>query len=203
MFRLMLIALLTLTLAGAMPAAAQAQSQSSTVSGRRVTWTLIGGGIGFGGGVLLGVAKFDDAINSDRKVWTTALVSAAGGAVLGNLLSRPRRPRRPGPPPAPGAPADQGDSLTNGMLTGALAGAAVGMWYVPKANCNKDDRECPTALRLAVGIPAIAGGAALGALVDRMVGRHAVAASGRPAPTTFVAPVVGRRALGVHILRSF
>lgn len=200
MFRIVLIALLTLTMAGAMPAAAHAQSQSSTVSGRRVTWTLIGGGIGFGGGVLLGVTKFDDAINSERKVWTTALVSAAGGAVLGNLLSRPRRP---GPPPAPGAQAGQGDSLTNGMLTGALAGAAVGMWYVPKANCNEDDRECPTALRLAVGIPAIAAGAALGALVDRMVGRQAVAASSRPTPTTFIAPVVGRRALGVHILRSF
>ena len=35
-----------------------------------------------------GLAAFDDSVNSDRKVWTTALVSAAGGAVGGYFIGR-------------------------------------------------------------------------------------------------------------------
>jgi len=36
----------------------------------------VGGG-GFVMGLIAGLAVFDDATNSDRKVWTTALLSAA------------------------------------------------------------------------------------------------------------------------------
>jgi hypothetical protein len=56
--------------------------------GFKPVWTGIGAGAGFGLGVWAGLAKFDDAINSDRKVWTTAIVSAAVGGVLGFLVDR-------------------------------------------------------------------------------------------------------------------
>jgi hypothetical protein len=54
----------------------------------RTIFTLAGGGGGFAVGVFAGLAAFDDAINSDRKVWTTAILSAAGGAVGGYFLGR-------------------------------------------------------------------------------------------------------------------
>ena len=55
---------------------------------KRVVWTLVGIGAGFGAGLFLGLNAFDDSINSDRKVWTSALVGAAAGGLAGNLLSR-------------------------------------------------------------------------------------------------------------------
>ena len=63
------------------PAPAQAR-------GFRPIWTAVGAGAGFGLGVWVGLTKFDDAINGDRKVWTTAIVSAAIGGVLGYLVDR-------------------------------------------------------------------------------------------------------------------
>ena len=55
---------------------------------KRVVWTLVGIGAGFGAGLFLGLNAFDDAVNSDRRVWTSALVGAAAGGLAGNLLSR-------------------------------------------------------------------------------------------------------------------
>jgi hypothetical protein len=54
----------------------------------RTIFTLAGGGGGFAVGLVAGLAAFDDATNSDRKVWTTAALSAAGGAVGGYFLGR-------------------------------------------------------------------------------------------------------------------
>jgi hypothetical protein len=38
--------------------------------------------------MMLGLSAFDDAIDSDRKVWTSAAVGAAAGGLLGNLIGR-------------------------------------------------------------------------------------------------------------------
>lgn len=54
----------------------------------RTILTLAGAGGGFTLGVFAGLSAFDDAINSDRKVWTTAVISAGGGAVAGYFLGR-------------------------------------------------------------------------------------------------------------------
>jgi hypothetical protein len=74
----------------ATPAAADttrdAPKASSTT--KRVIWTAIGAGAGFAAGVFIGLNKFDDALYADRKIWTTAIVSAAAGGVAGALLSR-------------------------------------------------------------------------------------------------------------------
>ena len=64
-------------------------SKASADSGsKRVLWTIVGIGAGFGAGLFLGLNAFDDSINSDRKVWTSALVGAAAGGLAGNLLGR-------------------------------------------------------------------------------------------------------------------
>ncbi len=66
-------------------ATAQGVRHSSTP-----VWTFVGAGAGFGLGVWAGLTAFDDAINSARKVWTTAIVSAIAGGVLGYLVDRQR-----------------------------------------------------------------------------------------------------------------
>ena len=50
----------------------------------------MGIGAGFGVGVWAGLTAFDDSVNSDRKVWTSAIVAAAAGGVLGYLVDRHR-----------------------------------------------------------------------------------------------------------------
>ncbi|MCI0349236.1 MAG: hypothetical protein L0Z53_07420 [Acidobacteriales bacterium] len=66
----------------------QPASKSTESHKYRTIFTIAGGGGGFAVGVFAGLAAFDDAINSDRKVWTTAILSAAGGAVGGYFLGR-------------------------------------------------------------------------------------------------------------------
>ena len=48
---------------------------------RRPLWTLVGVGAGFGAGLWAGMMAFDESINSDRKVWTSAIVGAAAGGI--------------------------------------------------------------------------------------------------------------------------
>src|SRR5262245_12839564 len=79
------------------PAIAQAQPASASRSSHRVAWTMVGAGAGFGLGLYVGLNAFDDAVNSDRKLWTTALVSAAAGGTIAWLLARPHTPPRPRP----------------------------------------------------------------------------------------------------------
>jgi len=59
-----------------------------------------------------------------------------------------------------------GDSLRNGILIGAGVGAVVGMVLAPPAFCGGNDSECAAIVRVAIGLPAIAGGVGIGALVD-------------------------------------
>ena len=73
--------------------AGHAQTRSNS---RTVLWTVVGAGAGFGLGLFLGLNAFDDAINSDRKVWTSAIVGAAAGGTVGYLVGRSQR-RAPGP----------------------------------------------------------------------------------------------------------
>jgi hypothetical protein len=63
------------------------------------------------------------------------------------------------------------DTLWNGMLIGAGVGAAVGMLVAPQAFCGSNDSECAVIVRTVIGLPAIAGGIGIGALVDGLVSR--------------------------------
>jgi hypothetical protein len=81
-----------LTCAGCMAVSsiAHAQTRSAQTSRATVTWTIGGAGAGFGVGLWAGLSAFDDAINSERKVWATAVVGAAVGAVGGYLIGKAR-----------------------------------------------------------------------------------------------------------------
>lgn len=74
-----------------------AQTTSKKSSRSTAIWTAAGAGAGFGIGLTAGLNKYDDAINSDRKVWTSAIVGAAIGAAGGYLISRLRNRARPAP----------------------------------------------------------------------------------------------------------
>ena len=83
---------IALLVASVTPAAAQngsrASNSSNSSAGRRVGWALVGAAAGFGLGAWYGLHKFDDAVNSDRKVWTSAIVGAVVGGVTVALVSR-------------------------------------------------------------------------------------------------------------------
>jgi hypothetical protein len=81
----------------------EAQTPANPSSRGTVAWTIAGAGGGFGIGLWVGLTKFDDSINSDRKVWTTAIVGAAVGAVAGYFFGRSRA-SRPSPSPSRTAP---------------------------------------------------------------------------------------------------
>jgi hypothetical protein len=74
--------------------AAHAQSARSSGSRHAAAWIAIGAGGGFGAGLWAGLRGFDQSINSDRKVWTTATVSATAGGVLAYFLTRNKDGRR-------------------------------------------------------------------------------------------------------------
>lgn len=88
-----IVAAATLALA-VMAAPAHAQHTSGG-GGKTAAWTAVGAGAGFGVGLWAGLTAFDDAINSDRKVWTSAIVGAVAGGTLSYLLSRTRRQPAP------------------------------------------------------------------------------------------------------------
>jgi hypothetical protein len=48
----------------------------------------VGAGAGFAVGLLIGFSAFDQAINSDQKIWTSAAVGAAAGGIGGWLWAR-------------------------------------------------------------------------------------------------------------------
>lgn len=80
------------------PAALSAQSPRGQTSShrrspvKRALFTLLGAGAGFGAGLWFGLSKFDDAIDSDRKVWTSMIVGAVAGGAAGYALSGDRAP---------------------------------------------------------------------------------------------------------------
>jgi hypothetical protein len=74
---------------------------------------------------------------------------------------------------AQSGPAVTRDPLWNGMLIGAGVGAAAGMLFAPQALCGAHDTECSVIVRAVIGIPALAGGIGIGALVDGLSNRSA------------------------------
>jgi hypothetical protein len=67
----------------------QSSTPTTTESHKfRTIMTIAGAGGGFAAGVFVGLSAFDDAVNSDRKVWTTAIVGAAAGGVGGFFIGR-------------------------------------------------------------------------------------------------------------------
>lgn len=97
--------IIALSLGGwiALASSAHAQTQSTNTGRATLTWTIGGAGTGFGVGLWAGLSAFDDAINSDRKVWTSAVIGAAVGALGGYFIGKARAR---GPRPSTGRSAE-------------------------------------------------------------------------------------------------
>lgn len=65
--------------------AQQARPSSAGTRGR-VLGAVIGAAAGFGAGLLIGLAAYDDAVNSERKIWTLTVVTTAAGAGAGYAI---------------------------------------------------------------------------------------------------------------------
>lgn len=100
------LVLLCLMLVGADIVSAESAGVSSTRSTPVVLrWTALGAGGGFGLGAYLGVAFFDDAVNSDRKFWASAIVGSVAGGIGGYLIGRQRGRKGPSAVTPPVEPA--------------------------------------------------------------------------------------------------
>ncbi len=69
-----------------------AQQPQTAAKQEKETWRTVGTVAGGAGGFLLGLgiglSAYDDAINSDQKVWTAAIVAAVAGGVGGYFAGR-------------------------------------------------------------------------------------------------------------------
>jgi hypothetical protein len=105
----------------------QPAPQSGESHKYRTILTLAGGGGGFAVGLVAGLAAFDDAINSDRKVWTTAALSAVGGAVGGYFLGR-ALDKRQKKPKVTWTPDELERSLLRAQWSALRANESPGSW---------------------------------------------------------------------------
>jgi hypothetical protein len=71
------------------------------------------------------------------------------------------------PRPAVTPAAFKGDPVWEGVLIGGVVGAVSGLIVAPYAMCGSNDSECSVIVRVAVGLPILAGGMVVGGLVDR------------------------------------
>lgn len=95
------------------------------------------------------------------------------------------------------------DPLWNGVLIGGAAGVA-GFVLSPVLFCGGyDDSECTAIVRLAIGLPAIAGGLIAGGVIDKLVERRPVWQNRSGTRTLRVQSVVGPGRGGVRIRFDF
>lgn len=72
---------------------------SAKPKGKKILFTVLGAAAGFGAGVYFGLKYFDDALYSDRKIWTCVAIGTAAGAIAGWTLAPDRAPATPFAPP--------------------------------------------------------------------------------------------------------
>jgi hypothetical protein len=90
----------------------------------------------------------------------------------------------------------RGDSLQNGLWLGLGAGIAAA-WIAPRLVCDLPDDECAAIVFLAIGLPSIAAGPVVGALVDAAVKKTVFQLGGaRGSAQIRVSPVLGGRRAG-------
>jgi hypothetical protein len=96
--------------------------------------------------------------------------------------------------------APRSDSLWNGLLIGAVAGGLGGFVFAPHMLCGSNDTECSTIVKVAIGLPAFAGGIITGGLIDKFNNQgHSVWTSGSGLKEVTLGPVMGPGASGVRV----
>jgi hypothetical protein len=99
-----------------------------------------------------------------------AWLSAAGSAVAQSPDARATELRsRLTSPPEVNLPslARGSDPVWEGLLIGGAIGVVGGMVVAPPLFCGNNDAECTAIVRVAVGLPIVAGCSIAGALIDR------------------------------------
>ncbi len=98
----------------------------------------------------------------------------------------------------------QPDSVWDGVLIGGAAGA-VTLVVSPYFFCGGfDDSECTVIVRVAIGLPALAGGLVLGGVIDKLRDRRPLAwRNQRGTRELLVRPALHRRARGVAVVWGF
>jgi hypothetical protein len=115
---------------------------------------------------------------------------------------------RPALIPGPGvnllSPAGSSDPLWEGLLIGGALGAVGGMVLVPPMFCGRNDAECTAIVRVAVGLPIMAGGFVAGALIDKFHQQgHLVWISKSKRRITQLDPMLGPTGTGVQLSVRF
>ena len=96
--------------------------------------------------------------------------------------------------------APRSDSLWNGLLVGGVAGALGGFVFAPRMICGSNDTECSAIVKVAIGLPAFAGGIVTGGLIDKFHNQgHTVWKSSSGLKEVTLGPVVGPGASGVRV----
>jgi hypothetical protein len=96
--------------------------------------------------------------------------------------------------------APRSDSLWNGLLIGAVAGGLGGFVFAPRMICGSNDTECSTIVKVAIGLPAFAGGIVTGGLIDKFNNQgHTVWKSGSGLKEVTLGPVLGPGASGIRV----
>ena len=73
-----------------MPPYLQAKEQADAKKKGHLWLIPVLAGVGFATGIYAGLSAFDDSINSEQKVWTTAALFSVGGGIAGWLIGRPK-----------------------------------------------------------------------------------------------------------------
>jgi sugar phosphate permease len=96
--------------------------------------------------------------------------------------------------------APRSDSIWNGLLIGGVAGVVGGFIVAPRMICGSNDAECSAIVKVAVGLPALAGGLVTGGLIDKFNDQgHTVWKSGTGLKEVTLGPVIGPGAGGVRV----
>jgi hypothetical protein len=152
----MRIRIVVLTVVGLACASSIARGQTSSASSTRtsVAWTIGGAAGGFGIGLWAGLTAFDDAIDSDRKVWTSAIVGAAAGAVGGYLIGRTLGDRHRSNPSRSHQPARIPEMIVNVPHDPWLGGRFLPLptWHFTKADRPPDGSSRFVDLPQCVGV---------------------------------------------------
>jgi hypothetical protein len=93
-------------------------------------------------------------------------------------------------------PAGGSDPVWEGLLIGGAIGGAIGLAVVPRAMRGRNDPECSAIVKVAIGLPLLAGGMVVGGLIDKFHQQgHLVWTSKNKRRVAEVDPVVrlGRR----------
>jgi hypothetical protein len=94
--RVFAAAVILLLLAGPV----HAQGQPPAGKSHRAVGTIVGAAAGFGLGLWIGLATLDDDIDSEQRVLSVAIATAAAGGVAGYLLGRSRHAGAPAGTPS-------------------------------------------------------------------------------------------------------